>query len=80
MNDLAGFSQATRSWFDDAFHAPTPVQLHGWQAIQRGAHTLLVAPTGSGKTLAAFLAGVDYCLTLPAAARAGRRRAPPAGR
>ena len=73
MNDLAGFSQATRSWFDDAFHAPTPVQLHGWQAIQRGAHTLLVAPTGSGKTLAAFLAGVDYCLTLPAAARAGVR-------
>ncbi|MBN1641172.1 MAG: DEAD/DEAH box helicase, partial [Anaerolineae bacterium] len=41
------------------FGAPTPPQAQGWPAIQRGEHTLILAPTGSGKTLAAFLWGID---------------------
>ncbi|MGB5467560.1 MAG: DEAD/DEAH box helicase, partial [Sedimenticolaceae bacterium] len=73
MNAPSTFSLATRSWFDDTFAAPTAVQQQGWHAIAGGNHTLLVAPTGSGKTLAAFLAGIDYCLTLPADAPAGVR-------
>jgi ATP-dependent Lhr-like helicase len=67
------FSLATRRWFDETFAAPTGVQQQGWQAIAGGKHALLVAPTGSGKTLAAFLAGIDYCLTLPPDAPAGVR-------
>ena len=67
------FSPATRAWFDGTFDAPTAVQVQGWDAIRRGDHTLLAAPTGSGKTLAAFLAGIDYCLGLPADAPAGVR-------
>ena len=67
------FSPATESWFGDTFAAPTEVQQSGWRSIRNGSHTLLVAPTGSGKTLAAFLAGIDYCLSLPADARAGVR-------
>ncbi len=66
MSGGHGFSAATAAWFDETFRAPTAVQRHGWSAIQRGGHALLVAPTGSGKTLAAFLAGLDHCLTLPA--------------
>ncbi len=31
----------------------------GMAPIQRGEHTLILAPTGSGKTLAAFLWGID---------------------
>ncbi len=73
MNAPSTFSLATRSWFDDTFAAPTAVQQQGWHAIAGGNHTLLVAPTGSGKTLAAFLAGIDYCLMLPADAPAGVR-------
>ena len=38
---------------------PTAPQTAGWPAIQRGDHTLILAPTGSGKTLAAFLWGID---------------------
>ena len=38
---------------------PTPPQRVGWPPIQRGEHTLILAPTGSGKTLAAFLWGID---------------------
>jgi ATP-dependent Lhr-like helicase len=41
---------------------PTPAQLEGWQAIRRGAATLIAAPTGSGKTLAAFLTAIDQLL------------------
>ena len=55
---LDRFSDVARSWFSDAFEAPTPAQEQGWSAIADGAHTLLLAPTGSGKTLAAFL----WCL------------------
>ena len=73
MNTPGPFSAATRSWFSDAFTAPTEVQRLGWRAIAGGKHALLVAPTGSGKTLAAFLAGIDYCLTLPADAPGGVR-------
>ncbi|WP_194817544.1 DEAD/DEAH box helicase [Nocardia sp. XZ_19_385] len=55
----AGFSPATREWFDGAFPAPTSAQLGAWQAIAGGEHTLVVAPTGSGKTLSAFLWAID---------------------
>jgi ATP-dependent helicase Lhr and Lhr-like helicase len=53
------FSPATRRWFSGAFDAPTRVQRLGWDRIQAGDHTLLIAPTGSGKTLAAFLFALD---------------------
>ncbi|WP_163507668.1 ATP-dependent helicase [Fodinicola acaciae] len=62
---LEGFSEATRSWFADAFSAPTDAQIGTWQAVRRGEHVLTVAPTGSGKTLAAFLASVDRLATIP---------------
>jgi ATP-dependent Lhr-like helicase len=48
-----------RAWFQESFERPTPPQAQGWPAIQRGEHTLILAPTGSGKTLAAFLWGID---------------------
>ncbi len=73
MSDGTPFSQATQFWFADTFNEPTPVQQQGWAPIDRGAHTLLVAPTGSGKTLAAFLAGIDQCLQLSVDAPAGVR-------
>ena len=73
MSAQVEFSAAVRSWFDNTFARPTPVQQKGWQAIGRGEHTLLVAPTGSGKTLAAFLAAIDNCLKLPADAAPGVR-------
>jgi ATP-dependent helicase Lhr and Lhr-like helicase len=56
---MASFSTATRHWFASAFAAPTPVQQQGWERIEAGDHTLLIAPTGSGKTLAAFLYALD---------------------
>ena len=56
---LAVFSSPTRVWFEQTFGVPTPPQEQGWPAIQRGEHTLIVAPTGSGKTLAAFLWSID---------------------
>ena len=59
MDALAGFSPATRSWFERAFAGPTPAQLAAWPVIASGAHVLVQAPTGSGKTLAAFLTGID---------------------
>lgn len=49
----------TRTWFSEAFGAPTRAQAEGWGPISRGESTVLVAPTGSGKTLAAFLVAVD---------------------
>ncbi|MEV6273706.1 DEAD/DEAH box helicase [Nocardia sp. NPDC051832] len=61
----AGFSQATREWFDGAFPAPTSAQLGAWQAIAGGEHTLVVAPTGSGKTLSAFLWAIDQLAGRP---------------
>lgn len=58
-NSLLTFSLPVRSWFEETFGQPTPPQAQGWPAIQRGEHTLILAPTGSGKTLAAFLWGID---------------------
>ncbi len=62
---LARFSEPTRTWFAEAFAAPTRAQQLGWDAISGGRHTLLHAPTGSGKTLAAFLWCLDRCFTDP---------------
>ncbi|MEJ3404942.1 DEAD/DEAH box helicase [Rathayibacter sp. YIM 133350] len=56
---LDGFSPATRTWFDEAFSAPTSAQAGAWATIGRGSHALVIAPTGSGKTLAAFLSALD---------------------
>ncbi len=60
---LAPFSQATRTWFSEAFAEPTPAQARGWAAISGGRHALIHAPTGSGKTLAAFLWCIDRLMT-----------------
>ncbi|MBM3134210.1 MAG: DEAD/DEAH box helicase, partial [Chloroflexi bacterium] len=60
MSDpLEAFSLPARTWFRETFGQPTPPQSLGWPPIQRGEHTLILAPTGSGKTLAAFLWGID---------------------
>ncbi|NLG66736.1 MAG: DEAD/DEAH box helicase, partial [Actinobacteria bacterium] len=56
---LGSFSPPVQNWFRDTFGKPTLPQEAGWPPIQRGEHTLLLAPTGSGKTLAAFLWGID---------------------
>jgi ATP-dependent Lhr-like helicase len=56
---LSSFSPRTRTWFEQAFAAPTPAQAQAWPAIARGEHVLVSAPTGSGKTLAAFLWALD---------------------
>ena len=66
---LAPFSEATRTWFGEAFAEPTRAQELGWAAISGGHHTLIHAPTGSGKTLAAFLWCVDRLMRSPAPAR-----------
>jgi len=65
MDVLAGFTPATRSWFERAFAGPTPAQTAAWPAIATGAHVLVQAPTGSGKTLAAFLTGIDRLTASP---------------
>jgi ATP-dependent helicase Lhr and Lhr-like helicase len=70
---LAGFSEATRAWFDSAFAEPTPAQAQAWEAIGRGEHTLVIAPTGSGKTLAAFLWAIDRLASEPVPADPKRR-------
>ena len=62
MDALERFSPAVRDWFVHTFGRPTPPQAQGWPPIQRGEHTLILAPTGSGKTLAAFLWGIDTLL------------------
>ncbi len=63
------FGAATRHWFTHAFAGPTPVQRRGWERIQAGEHTLLIAPTGSGKTLAAFLYALDRLTAFAAGCR-----------
>jgi len=64
-NPLIGFSEATATWFVEAFEAPTRAQELGWAAIRDGRHALIHAPTGSGKTLAAFLWCLDRLMTEP---------------
>ncbi|HET7645318.1 MAG TPA: DEAD/DEAH box helicase, partial [Candidatus Limnocylindria bacterium] len=66
---LAPFSEPTRTWFAEAFAAPTAAQARGWAAISGGKHALIHAPTGSGKTLAAFLWCLDRLMTEPAPAK-----------
>ncbi len=56
---LSSFSPRVRSWFDDAFSAPTAAQAQAWPAIAAQENVLVCAPTGSGKTLAAFLWALD---------------------
>jgi ATP-dependent Lhr-like helicase len=71
---LEHFSPATRTWFEQAFDAPTPAQDGAWDAIAKGENTLVLAPTGSGKTLAAFLWAIDRLATEPAPEPADRCR------
>jgi ATP-dependent helicase Lhr and Lhr-like helicase len=68
-----GFSPGVRSWFANAFAAPTRAQAEAWPAIARGEHVLVSAPTGSGKTLAAFLWALDRLGTQHAADGTGTR-------
>jgi ATP-dependent Lhr-like helicase len=63
---VEAFSLPVRTWFREKFGEPTPPQSQGWLPIQRGEHTLILAPTGSGKTLAAFLWGIDQLYRDPA--------------
>ena len=53
------FHPLVEQWFRDTFGAPSEPQRLGWPAIERGGHTLILAPTGTGKTLAAFLFELD---------------------
>ena len=74
------FSQATRTWFFDAFPAgPTAVQERAWAAIGRGENALVIAPTGSGKTLAAFLSAIDRLGRLDTGKAEARERPESAG-
>ncbi len=65
QDPMAGFSAATRAWFNGAFATPTAAQTGAWSAVQRGRDSLVVAPTGSGKTLAAFLWSLDRIAAEP---------------
>ena len=74
------FSQATRTWFSDAFPTgPTAVQERAWAAIGRGENALVIAPTSSGKTLAAFLSAIDRLGRLDTGEAEARERPEPAG-
>ena len=78
---LAAFLPPTRAWFEAKLGQPTPPQVQGWPAIQRGENPLLLAPTGSGKTLTAFLWGVDQLFReLNAECAARRAESPPVTR
>jgi ATP-dependent helicase Lhr and Lhr-like helicase len=70
---LAGFSTATRAWFEGAFAVPTQAQAQAWRSIGKGDDTLVIAPTGSGKTLAAFLWAIDRLAASPPPADRKRR-------
>jgi len=56
---LSVFHPLVREWFQESFPEPTDAQKRAWREIERGEHTLLLAPTGSGKTLAAFLVAIN---------------------
>ena len=74
------FSQATRTWFSDAFPTgPTAVQERAWAAIGQGENALVIAPTGSGKTLAAFLSAIDRLGRFDTGEAEARERPEPAG-
>ena len=73
VDPLAGFSAATRAWFEGAFQRPTPAQQGAWRAIASGRDALVVAPTGSGKTLAAFLWSLDRLAAEPPPAEPRQR-------
>jgi ATP-dependent Lhr-like helicase len=68
---LSSFNPRVRTWFEQAFAAPTPAQAAAWPRIAAGEHVLVSAPTGSGKTLAAFLWALDRLSSdeIPAGAR-----------
>ena len=53
------FHPTVQTWFEQELGQPTRAQLEAWPAIERGNHTLVLAPTGSGKTLAAFLTAIN---------------------
>ncbi|MEN0111496.1 MAG: DEAD/DEAH box helicase, partial [Planctomycetota bacterium] len=80
---LAAFHEPTRTWFAEAFRAPTKAQRSAWPVIASGESTLLLAPTGSGKTLAAFLAALDRLMFAPPPPPRpipkGKRKPPKAG-
>ena len=69
---LDAFSAPVNTWFRETFGEPTPPQSEGWPPIQRGEHTLILAPTGSGKTLAAFLVAIDQIMFTPPNAAADK--------
>lgn len=58
-DQLAGFTQPVREWFQAVFRTPTSAQIAAWHTIGMGDNALIIAPTGSGKTLAAFLHSLD---------------------
>jgi len=56
---LSAFTPQVRTWFENAFEAPTPAQAQAWPADRNRRERPISAPTGSGKTLAAFLWALD---------------------
>lgn len=53
------FGEEVRTWFEETYGCPTPIQSKAWRAISEDKNVLVIAPTGSGKTLAAFLHSID---------------------
>lgn len=49
------FHPIIKEWFESNIGQPSPPQVEGWPAIQRGENVLIAAPTGAGKTMAAFM-------------------------
>ncbi|MCI0416021.1 DEAD/DEAH box helicase [bacterium] len=65
MSALELFHPNIQKWFRSVFSAPTKAQESGWPLIEKGEHTLMIAPTGSGKTLAAFLCAIHHIMFSP---------------